>query len=103
MRRSSTGPMTLQRRLARLKRKIRLRHSPNGWARPTRRLTLTLDAIMAGLSQPHPEEHRRAMHLEGWAARPGLAAHPSRRALWALLRMRLEDFAPKETSGFRPP
>src|SRR5712691_5066079 len=39
------------------------------------------------LPQPHPEEHRAAMRLEGWQyAR--CSFHPSRRALRALLRVR---------------
>src|SRR5438094_7695254 len=46
----------------------------------------TWSIIKSSLSlRPHPEEHREAMRLEGW---PECTAHPSRRALRALLRMR---------------
>src|SRR6266851_4990735 len=36
---------------------------------------------------PHPEEHRAAMRLEGWATCL-VVAHPSRRPLRGLLRVR---------------
>src|SRR5258706_13618780 len=53
------------------------------------------DFIGASTKPPHPEEHREAMRLEGWAAvsvpiahaRTGYCAH-SRRSLRPLLSMR---------------
>src|ERR1043165_1944921 len=50
---------------------------------PARRVT-----AMAVSFSPHGEEPREARRLEPW---PGVWGHPSRRALWALLRMRFRD------------
>ena len=42
---------------------------------------------MSRMNKPHPEEHRAAVRLEGWATAKSVA-DPSRRALRALLRVR---------------
>src|SRR5713226_8899987 len=46
-----------------------------------------IKASSASTASPHPEEHRGAVRLEGWATCL-VVAHPSRRALRALLRVR---------------
>jgi hypothetical protein len=59
-------------------------------------------ASSVSTESPHPEEHRVAMRLEGWATSL-LAAHPSRRALRALLRVRWCGFTFSESALARFP